>query len=330
MGNNDLSQKIIQWGRDILVSLGYTLNNSHPENVVDSPWSYLIRFETSAGYFYLKHTPKLFALEPMIIQILHDQFHASVPTIVAHSLELDCFLMKDAGRTLREILKHNFDEALLCRTIDQFTSLQIAISDHVDVLLNIGVADYRLDKLPVLYKNLISQKDLLIAEDLSDIEMNKLKLLHPVITSYCKKLSDYPIKQTLVQPDFNDNNTLVDETSQNITMIDLGEIVISHPFFSLFNCLKVIKKHHGLTQQDHTYSRIKDECFKNYISFFNSKDHLLDAIEIAQLVENVYRLSYQFTFMMACGKKNLVSYQHWKLGDLLRAFIDTFEKNILP
>jgi aryl-alcohol dehydrogenase-like predicted oxidoreductase len=35
---------------------------------------------------------------------LHDQFYASVPIFIAHSAELHCFLMKDAGRLLREIL----------------------------------------------------------------------------------------------------------------------------------------------------------------------------------------------------------------------------------
>ncbi len=56
--------------------------------------------------------------------------------------------------------------------------------------------------------------------------------LLPKASILCKKLSDYSIKQTIVQPDFNDNNTLIDNVS-NITTIDLGEIVISHPFFSL-------------------------------------------------------------------------------------------------
>jgi hypothetical protein len=70
----------------------------------------------------LKHAPGLLAWEATVIQILHDQFQLSVPEVIAHNAELNCFLMKDAGRPLREILKKQFDVALLCRAIDQFTS----------------------------------------------------------------------------------------------------------------------------------------------------------------------------------------------------------------
>lgn len=95
--HDKLNKKIIQWGYKYLLSHGYTLENRLPENVQNTPWSYVIRFETSDGYIYLKHTPELLAWEPTITQVLHDQFHASVPKVIAHNTELNFFLMKDAG-----------------------------------------------------------------------------------------------------------------------------------------------------------------------------------------------------------------------------------------
>lgn len=319
--NKNLHKEIIQWACKHLTSLEYTLKNNRPENVLNTPWSYVARFETSDGYIYLKHTPELFALEPQIIQILHEQFHASVPTVIANNAALNCFLMKDAGRSLRAILKEKFDAALLCRAIEQFTSLQDAVSDRVDVFLDIGVPDYRLDKLPGLYQALISQHDLLIEDGLSEAEISQLEALLPKVSHLCKKLSDYSIKQTLVQPDFNDNNTLIDDTSQKITLIDLGEIVISHPFFSLLNCLEQIKKHHGLAEGDDAYLKVKDVCFKNYRDIFGSKEHLSDAIATAQALHIVYGIAYQHRFMIACGKEKLMSFQHWKLSTLLKQFM---------
>jgi len=321
VSDDDLHKQIIQWACKCLKSLGYTLKSNLAENVLNTPWSYLVRFETSDGYIYLKHTPELFALEPTIIQILHDQFHASVPTVIAHNAELNCFLMKDAGRTLREMLKKKFDVELLCKAIEQFTLLQIAVADRVDLFLDIGVPDYRLDKLPGLYKKVISQNDLLIEDGLSEAEIRKLEALLPKVVNLCKKLSDYSIKQTIVQPDFNDNNTLIDDMSQDITIIDLGEIVISHPFFSLLNCLEQIKKHHALTDESDTYLKIKDACFKNYMKYFESKEHLSAAVATAQLLHIVYGISYQYRFMIACGKERLMSFQHWKLSNLLKEFI---------
>jgi hypothetical protein len=267
IANSNLNNEIVQWGCNYLLSRGYILISQLPENVKNTPWSYVIRFVTTDGYVYLKHTPNLLALEAIITQILHDQFHASVPEVIRYNAELNCFLMKDVGKPLREILKKQFDAALLCRAIDQFTMMQLAVMDHVNIFLELGVPDWRLDKIPDLYQQLLSQKDLLIADGLSEIEVSELEKLLPRVSILCKKLSNYAIKQTIVQSDFHDNNMMIDDISQEITIIDLGEIVISHPFFSLIGCLQQIKRHHTLTEQDDAYLQIMDAFFKNFIIF---------------------------------------------------------------
>ncbi|HAT1797973.1 TPA: aminoglycoside phosphotransferase family protein [Legionella pneumophila] len=301
-----LNKEIIQWGCQFLASHGYKLKNNLPETVQDTPWSYVARFATSDGYIYLKHTPEQLALEATIIQTLRDQFHAPVPKIIAHNTELNCFLMKDAGNPLRKTLKKKFNEALLHKAVDQFTLLQLTVADHVDVFLDIGVPDWRLDKLPDLYMQLLSQKDILIADGLSEIEIGKLEALRPKVFNLCKKLSDYSIKQTIVQPDFNDNNTLIDDVSQDITIIDLGEIVISHPFFSLLNWLQQIKKHHALTDKDDAYLKLKSFCFKNYINF-ESKKRLLEAFSITGLLFLIYGSLCSDRLMRACDKASFTS-----------------------
>lgn len=317
--NDDLNEKITQWGFNTLSSLGYTLKNNIAENVQHTPWSYVVRFVTSDGYIYLKHMPKMIALEPAIIQILHDQFHAAVPEIIAANSELNCFLMKDAGIPLRSILKKQFDVELLCKAIDQFTSLQLNVSDHVDILLNIGVPDYRLYKLPDLYKQLLSQKEILSADGLSDKEIDELESLTPRIFNLCQKLSGYAIKQTLVQPDFHDNNTLINEISKKLTIIDLGEIVISHPFFSLVNFMNQMKKHYALKESDNTYQEIKDACLKNFMNF-ESRENLLNAFDLSEILLNLYGALAYHRLMMACDKITLVSfYGDGKLRDQLKS-----------
>ena len=178
-----------------------------------------------------------------------------------------------------------------------------------------------MDKLSGLYKDFVSQKDFLVAEGLSDSEVNQLALLTTEVSRLCEKLSGYPVKQTIVQPVFNDNNILIDNMRKKIIIIDLGEIVISHPFFSLLNFLQQIKKHHRLTDEDDLYLKIEDVCFKNYKVYFDTKKDFQDMLVTAELVSSIYVLVYQVRFMSACGKENLMAYQHWKLGDLLRGFI---------
>ena len=307
--------------------LGYTLISDQPEEVQNTPWSYVVRFDTSDGAIYLKHTPNLLALEANVIRILHYQFQFSVPTIIAHNFELNCFLMKDAGKTLREVLKKRFDAALFCKAIDQFTLMQLAVADHVNIFLDIGVPDWRLDKLPDLYMQLLSQKELLISDGQTEKEISELKKLLPTVFSLCKKLSDYAIKQSIVQPDFNDNNTLISECSRDITMIDLGEIVISHPFFSLINCLQQVKKHHSLTEQDDTYKQLMDACLKNYMAF-ESKDRLVEAFALADLLWLVYGALSQYRLMMACGKEKIMSFQHGKLSGSLRELMKCLSRDV--
>lgn len=321
--NSSPNDKTIQWACNYLTSHGYELKTKVPEIVQDTPWSYVIRFATSEGLIYLKQTPEQLALEATIIQTLRNQFHAPVPTVIAHNTELNCFLMKDSGQSLRSILKQNFDEALVCKAVYQFTSLQIAVAERVDVFFDLGVPDWRLDKFPELYQQLLSQKDLLIADGLSETELDELEKLTQIVVALCTKLSGYSIKPTLVQPDFNDNNTLIDRVSQKITIIDLGEISISHPFFSLLNCLYVIKKHHALTDEDFRYLRIKDACLKNYLNF-ESKKRLLDALEVALLLFPIYGVFAGYRMIFACGKSKFIGpfERHARPGLLLREFIN--------
>ena len=307
-GNKNLNEEIIQWGCNYLASHRYRLKSTQPEHVQNTPWSYVVRFITSDGYIYLKHTPPLLALEPLITNILHDQFHASVPEVIAVNAELNCFLMKDAGRPLREILKKRFDPILLCKSIEQYTSIQLAVASNVDNFLDIGVPDWRLEKLPVLYQQLLSQKDLLMEDGLSKIERNELESLLPTIIHLCKKLSNYSLKQTFVQCDFHDNNILISDLSQTITFIDLGELVISHPFFSLVGCLRQAMFHHALTKEDDIYLRLLDACLKNYL-VFESKSHLFDAFVIAQLLWFVYEALAQYRLRIACDEARFLSFQ---------------------
>lgn len=320
-GNDNTLKEIIQWGYKYLESHGYTLKSSLPEIVQNTPWSYVARFATADGYIYMKYTPAMLGLEAAITQVLHDQFHASVPEVIAHNAKLNCFLMKNAGNPLRKLLKKKFDTGLLCNAIKQFTSIQLAAADHIQIFLDIGVPDWRLNKLPGLYQQLLSQKDILIADGLSETEIGELKTLLPNVSNLCKKLSDYAIKQTIVQCDFHDNNILVEDISQNITIIDLGEIVISHPFFSLIGCLRQVKFHHGLADTDDEYLSLMDACLKNFMTF-GPKKYLLDAFEIAHKLWFIYEAFAHYRLMKACDEAEFRSFQKpGKLSGRLKEFI---------
>lgn len=316
----NIHKDAIQWACKLLKSHGYTLKSDLPEKVKHTHWSFVTRFQTSEGYFYLKQTPPAIALEVKISKILQNKFAAPTPTIIDSNDKLNCFLMKDAGISLREVLKKKFDNQLICRAIKQFSFLQIAVSNNVNDLINIGVPDWRLEKFTSLYIELISNKKLLIEDGLSEIEIAKLETMIPNISLLCKKLSSFPIKQTIAQPDCNDNNMLIDKKSNTITIIDLGEIVISHPFFSLVNFLHILKKHHSLKDEDETFIDIKSAGLSPYF-YFESKENIETAFSIAQALWFIYEILALYRLMLACGKETTISWQHGKLSCLFRGLI---------
>lgn len=313
-------KKALQWACKHLKSLGYTLTTDLPENVQHSYWSIVVRFETTDGSIYLKQTPQQLSLEAKIIRLLQEQFDAPTPIIIASNDDLNCFLMKDAGKSLRVILKEKFDTNLVCQAVNQFTSLQITVSYNIDKLLNIGLPDWRLNNLPDLYKDVIADKGLLLADGLSEKELCQLDGLVSKISNLCRQLSSYSIRQTLVQPDFNDNNTLINEGSNKITVIDLGEIAISHPFFSLINFLYIIKKHHALKEEDEAYIQIKQACLKPFL-IFGTKESISEAFSYAQDLWYIYAVLAHYRLMLACGKEAIMSWQKGKLSSLFRSFM---------
>jgi len=115
--HKDIDSEIISWAKETLnITDNKALGNSRI--ILKTPWSSVMAIETESETFYLKHTPELIASEAKIIRLLHDHFHAPVPTVIAENTELNCFLMKDAGRKLRDILKERFDTELLCKAIN--------------------------------------------------------------------------------------------------------------------------------------------------------------------------------------------------------------------
>ncbi len=250
----------INWATDFLRSKDYALLTA-PAVVVETPWSIVVRFATNRGDIYLKQTPPALALEAKIIRLLAQQFHASVPTVLAEQEDLHCFLMQDAGITLRKYLQ-SVPEAedepdLLFKSIRNYTAVQRSVEMQVEAFLTLGVPDWRLDKLPQLYNAMLSDSELLIADGITDKELQTLQTLSPTFAEQCALLARYSIVETLVQQDFHTNNILIDPDTLKMTFVDLGETVITHPFFSLHTFLRQAITHHGVSQLDHTYSLLQ-------------------------------------------------------------------------
>lgn len=279
-------RKSVGWATQYLISVDNALLKA-PEMVVETPWSTVIRFSTSQGYFYLKQTPASIAIESKIILFLANNVHLKVPEIIAVNDALHCFIMKDSGEALRQYLKRDMQPDLLCRALTQYTSLQRALEADVNSLLALGLPDWRLTNIPHLFSQLIQQKDFLQADGMTGEELEQLEKISPKLTDQCKFLAQYQIPETFVQSDFHSNNILFDSNKQKLTLIDLGETVITHPFFSLHTFIHQAIIHHKIKVGDPTYHELQNACFKNWRELL-SKSHLLAAFNVAKELWPIY------------------------------------------
>ncbi|MCC2666281.1 MAG: uncharacterized protein K0S63_197 [Gammaproteobacteria bacterium] len=285
---------ILNWATDYLTSYGYSIQSS-PETVVETPWSNVIRFITNE-VIYLKQTPPSLFLEPKIIQLLANQRHASVPIVIASNDNLHCFLMKDAGLPLRQHLKTEFQPELLFQAIRQYTTIQRSIENHVELFFALDVPDWRLNKLPYLYEQLISKTDFLKSDGVTSEELQLLNDLKSKVSKECELLAQYQIPETLVQPDFNSNNILFDRGTQKMTLIDLGEIAITHPFFSLHNFLLQATIHHNVKESDQTYQQLLNACYENWLDLA-TKNQIIDGFMLAKKLWPVYSALAHYRLM---------------------------------
>lgn len=202
-----------------------------------------------------------------------------MPTLIAINEEEHCFLMQDAGIALNKYFKGNFQPDILIQTMHDYSQFQLSTLDSIDFFLDEGLPDWRLEKLPALYRDLIAQESLLIADGLSQNELLILHKLEPKFISICEKLSGYKIKDTFGHADFHDKNIVINPQTKQTTMIDLGEVVVTHPFFSFLNCLHMAK--YNFAFSDSQYHELKIACFKPWLPL-ETEEHLFEILTLMQ------------------------------------------------
>jgi hypothetical protein len=278
--------EIIQWARDYLVSNGYTIQHA-PEQVQTTPWSNVSRFLTNKGYIYLKQTPPTLSLEASIIKILREDLDAAVPNVIAINANLNCFLMQDAGISLREYLKNSTSKQSLCEGLKKYTHIQRAAEKKVVAFLELGAPDWRLEKLPNLYFQFICNDSFLLEDGVTRDELNSLRERHSIFDTLCERLSEYQIVETIDHCDFHDNNILIDTNTRDITIIDWGETVITQPFFSLISYLNNAVNRYAVKETDTFYIELQGTCLEKWNSVLEKND-LIECFSLAKKLWPIY------------------------------------------
>ena len=91
-----------------------------------------------------------------------------------------------------------------------------------------------------------------------------------------------------------EKNILVNPQTHQITIIDLGEVAITHPFFSLLNCVHRAKENFALT--DPQYQHLIEACFKHWLAL-ESSTHLFETLSIVQQCWSIHSVLGEYRLM---------------------------------
>lgn len=238
------------------------------ERTHDYPWATVLRVPTADGDVWFKANAPGLRHEGALLRLLASRRPDLVPEPLALDLGRGWILMRDAGTRLREL---SAVEGSLDRWPDvlpRYAELQLALAGDVDELLALGVPDLRLAQLPHRYERLL--------DELRGEELPRYRAAVPRIRELCAELARYGIPETLQHDDLHDGQVFVRDGAYRI--IDWGDAVVSHPFFTLSVTLEGVIQW-GL---DDVEGSIDTAPFRDaYLRPFGAERDLRPAVDLA-------------------------------------------------
>lgn len=323
--NND--NAAIQWATDYLRSRHCKVIAL--EKAAEPAHSIVTKITTSQGIFYLKQTPPALFREPDTIALLQTHGCQQIPVVIAKNDYYHSFLTAACGDiSLRELFSNGgIDMNVLEQGINHYLSIQRIVESDTLTLLNFGIPDWRLDQFPLLYRELIQETDCLVTDGLTRQEIASLHHAYDWCVEQCERLSSYHIPETINHCDFQENNMLLSKATGEVSIIDWGETVISHPFFSLNTCLWNLTYFHNLKQTDRQYRLLQQLCVSPWLDKHEERD-LITAFNISNQLLGVFAaLGYQFMYEATANQTKKVQEEHpGSIAGCLRSFLQQVNK----
>jgi hypothetical protein len=210
---------------------------------------------------------------------------------------------------------------LLSRCLESYTKIQQSLENNTNDFLKLDVPDWRVNNITDLYIDLLVKKDMLIEEGFLSDEIDRLITLVPKVKLTCDLLCQSKIKDTLVNCDLNENNMIVDKDTQQISIVDWGESVISHPFFTLASHMKSIARRYQLDLN----GRLLDSIKLKYLSYWLG---VASENELKEIYKNVLKLSPIFSSLAlyrlqtVTNNKSKTGGQNWFIKDNLKVLLE--------
>lgn len=210
----------LAWVDERLAEVGRR-RTGEPEQFHVRPWSTVLRVPTDTGAAYFKANTHELRHEALVSLLLAKRVPDRVPPLIADDLDRGRMLMEDAGARLRELIAEERDLTRWDDVLEGAADIARAMEPDVERLLAAGVPDLRLAVLPEKYAALVAA---------GDVEQ-RFRDAVPRVRDMADELAAYGVTETLQHDDLHDGQVFVRDGRQLI--LDWGDAVVSHPFFTL-------------------------------------------------------------------------------------------------
>lgn len=242
------------WAEDILVQGGLGAD-ARVERVVSTPYSEVDKVTSGNAVYFLKKTPPGLFLEAAILRWIDGcDPSLAVPKVVAADANQHCFLLASCGEeTLRSYFAGHARLDVLRAPLLAYTEIQKASQASAPALLAMGVSDWRLAQLPALYHAFVSADADLERWGIEPEDRRKLRAFQPHFAARCEDVASLGLPDVLNHSDFQENNIVRDAATGTCTIIDWGEVSVSHALWPIIGFFKKIAWRYKIDPQDAGY-----------------------------------------------------------------------------
>jgi hypothetical protein len=210
----------VEWADDRLHELGRERTGDVEQPHVRS-WATVLRVPTADGPVWFKANTAELRHEVAIVERVSRRVPERVPALLASDVDRGWMLMADAGERLREVVVSEHSLARWHDVLSGAADLHRALEPDVEDLLAAGVPDLRLAGLADGYAELV---------DRIEVEP-RFREATSRVRELVDELASYGVTETLQHDDLHDGQVFVKD-GRNLVM-DWGDGVVSHPFFTL-------------------------------------------------------------------------------------------------
>jgi len=250
------------------------------------PWATVLSAPTTAGKVWLKATAPGTAFELGLYRLLTKVAPEHVLEPIAIDEQRGWILLPDGGPSLGDRIRGTDLVAAMVVALPQYAEIQLALSEHADDLLKLGLFDLRPSTLPPRYDDALENWR-------GDVAYEPLASLRATFVGWCDLLAESPVTASLDHNDLHPWNILGirpgDPAGEQSAMFyDWGDSVVAHPFASALIPLSNVRRHLRHAPDHPDVHRMRDAYLEVYEDLA-PRTALVEMLELACQVAKTAR-----------------------------------------